>query len=243
MRLTQFWDKPTPPAEVAALIGTWRDDPHFRHELFNHETARDYIATHLGSDIRDAFDKCRLPAMQADLFRYCSLYVGGGLYIDADIANQKNAHDFFAAESWSGHAMRHFRKAGQREGAGVLMYRTSRKDGVRSQKITNDVMLAAGLGCRLFEAAIRCASENIAGETSQNVWLVTGPGVLNGLYRNEATRGLFQPYHQVSIIQVKRHLGFFWDLDYKKGEDDWRHSIRSGSGASIFAGTDKDGAS
>lgn len=235
MRLTQFWDKPTPPEEVRLLISTWQADKRFDHQLFDIERARCYLSEHLGAEVLAAFDKCRLPAMKADLFRYCSLYVGGGAYVDADIGNLGTAYDFFSARSRGATGLARLLPGREAKQSGVLMYRVSKTDGKVVQRLTNDLMIAHGTRSPLFEAMIGIACSNIADEVSENVWVVTGPGIVTKLNGRKGQQHLFENYRRVAIMEFKRHVQFVWKMDYKQTEDHWQPTVQRQTGKSIFS--------
>lgn len=234
MRLTQFWDKPTPPQEVQTLMSTWEAEKRFSYDRFDLDRARDYIRQHFGGDVVAAFDRCRPPAMKADLFRYCSLYAGGGVYIDADIGNSGTAFDFISDAIGGKTGFRRFLPIGLNGSKGVLMFRVTKKDGIVHHRLTNDVLIAHRKKLPLFGALVELSCENIRNEISQNVWVVTGPGVLNQLKKKENGDELFEDFNLVSIFKFKQHLKFVWQMDYKNGEDDWRPKDKDSGAPSIF---------
>ena len=241
MRLTQFWDKPSPPGEICQLMDSWQADTRFSYEKFTHESARSFIATHLDAEVVAAYDKCRIAAMQADLFRYCALYGIGGAYIDADVANRGTAYDFLTAQRDSRGRLARLNPFSRAAIRGVLMYRPARTDMIETRNIANDVLVARAPKSPLFEAAIGRACANIRDEVSQNVWTVTGPGVFKALFKDEATHGLFDDYNMVSVRKMKDHVEFHWEMDYKSTDDHWRPTVQSKTGLSIFNAVAKDG--
>lgn len=85
--IIQFWhDALTIPADVQECIDSWRrwTEHGFTHRVFNYITAEEFISRKLGPIYQLAFKRCYHPAMQADYFRLCYLYVEGGFYVDAD---------------------------------------------------------------------------------------------------------------------------------------------------------------
>jgi mannosyltransferase OCH1-like enzyme len=52
--------------------------------LFDERSARAFIGGSLDARHERAFERCYHPAMQADYFRLCYLFVEGGFYVDAD---------------------------------------------------------------------------------------------------------------------------------------------------------------
>ncbi len=85
--IVQFWhDLAQLPEDVRECISSWSrwENCGFTHRIFDTAGAREFISHSLGSDHAHAFTRCYHPAMQADYFRLCYLFVEGGLYVDAD---------------------------------------------------------------------------------------------------------------------------------------------------------------
>jgi len=85
--IVQFWnDLAKLPDDVRECISTWSrwKTSGFAHRVFDTEGAAQFIGRSLGPDHARAFTRCYHPAMQADYFRLCYLFVEGGMYVDAD---------------------------------------------------------------------------------------------------------------------------------------------------------------
>lgn len=83
--LIQYWHEETAPKDVEELFARMREyNPDLQQIVFSETTARAFIDEHLSAREVAAFDACAVPAMQADYFRYCAMYVLGGFYCDAD---------------------------------------------------------------------------------------------------------------------------------------------------------------
>ncbi|APX95056.1 hypothetical protein BWR19_15320 [Halomonas sp. 1513] len=85
--IMQFWhDISELPEDVAECISSWSkwESRGFVHRLFDRQSAEDFISHTLGHEHVLAFGRCYHPAMQADYFRLCYIFVEGGLYVDAD---------------------------------------------------------------------------------------------------------------------------------------------------------------
>lgn len=85
--IVQFWhDLAQLPEDVRECISTWSKWKNcgFAHRVFDTAGARKFISRSVGADHARAFTRCYHPAMQADYFRLCYLFVEGGLYVDAD---------------------------------------------------------------------------------------------------------------------------------------------------------------
>lgn len=85
--IVQFWhDSARLPEDVRECISSWSrwETCGFAHRVFDTPCAGEFISRSLGPDHARAFTRCYHPAMQADYFRLCYLFVEGGLYVDAD---------------------------------------------------------------------------------------------------------------------------------------------------------------
>jgi len=83
-RVIQYWDKPAPPKDVAAMIESWRRVPGYFHRLMDNGQARQFLELHYGKRILVAYDAATHAAGKADIFRLAWLYQRGGIYADAD---------------------------------------------------------------------------------------------------------------------------------------------------------------
>ena len=85
--IVQFWDDLNRlPQDVKECMETWKqlEQSGFEIQVFDENSAREFIKTHLGSRFENAFNKCYHPSMKSDYFRYSYIFVKGGFYIDAD---------------------------------------------------------------------------------------------------------------------------------------------------------------
>lgn len=210
--LYQYWDTGNPPEEVAVLLRSWAADPAVRQVLFNHATARAFLAARvpdpLPARVLAAFDACANPAMQADLFRAAALYAEGGLYSDADLGSQGRAADLMAPAP-----------------QGLLV---ALVDGPNT-----DLVLARAPRLPLLAAWIERAVDNIERRLSNNVAQVTGPQLLMSLLDGPEGRALFEGWLIETRISAVRSISMPIEMAYKRAADDWRNQIGKG-GASIF---------
>jgi mannosyltransferase OCH1-like enzyme len=59
-----------------------KDNPEFQHYLFDQNDCYDFIKNHFNFDVLKTYDSIIPDAYKSDLFRYCVLYIMGGIYID-----------------------------------------------------------------------------------------------------------------------------------------------------------------
>ena len=57
-------------------------NPEFKHFLFDDNDCRNFIKRHFRKEVLSAYDSLIPGAYKADLWRYCVLFIVGGIYID-----------------------------------------------------------------------------------------------------------------------------------------------------------------
>lgn len=194
----QFWDT-DPPQEIRNLLATWDAViPEFGHEVFNDKAAEAFIRAELGAAPAACFLSCAVPAMRADFFRYCILLARGGVYADADTTYCGGLKELYT-----------------RGEKGMLF--------LRKEKVANDFMIFREAGSPLLRWVLDEAMQNIERRTSNNVWKVTGPGIMTALYRSgEPAKGqLFDGMHIATVKEIGSSIQFQWHLDYKKSAAHW----------------------
>lgn len=203
-KLFQFWNLPEAPTEVEALLDTWKNDAAFDYCRFNSESADSYIETHFDLRTLAAFRSCGIPAMQADFFRYCALFVEGGVYVDADTSNSGRLPELL-----------------QGRARGLLMNRETR--------VANDFLYVVKAGDPLYGKVVEQAVVNVEGRISSNVWEVTGPGIMTKLHHGPTSASIFDGFDFEPARVVREYVLFQHDLAYKKGGGDWRNALKPGS--------------
>jgi len=85
--LVRYWHDPCDlPDDVRACLNSWDrlGEEGFEFHMFSDVSAAAYIAKRYGAREREAFARCRHPAMRSDYLRMCFVLAEGGLYVDAD---------------------------------------------------------------------------------------------------------------------------------------------------------------
>jgi hypothetical protein len=85
--LIQYWHDPNDlPEDVRACLKSWErlGEEGFEFRMFDDVSAASYIADRYGEREREAFARCRHPAMRCDYLRMCFVLAEGGFYVDAD---------------------------------------------------------------------------------------------------------------------------------------------------------------
>jgi mannosyltransferase OCH1-like enzyme len=75
-------DENLSPGMVKAKQSWIEKNPEYEHFFYTDEDCRDFIGAHFEERVLQAFDKLIPGAFRADLWRYCVLYVKGGVYAD-----------------------------------------------------------------------------------------------------------------------------------------------------------------
>lgn len=74
------------PKQMKNAIDTWIQlNPDYTYHFYDDERCRDFIKTSFPKRVLDAYDSLIPGAFKADLWRYCLLYIKGGVYVDVDM--------------------------------------------------------------------------------------------------------------------------------------------------------------
>lgn len=84
--------KKLPPLMQANVDFVKKENPEFTHYLFDDKDCRAFIKEHFDADVVDAYDRLNPGAYKADLWRYCALWVHGGVYMDIKLRPINNFH-------------------------------------------------------------------------------------------------------------------------------------------------------
>jgi mannosyltransferase OCH1-like enzyme len=83
MNIFQTWhSKKLPVKMYQAIKNIKKNNPRFKHFLFDDAECRAFIKDNFDFKILNAYDKLIPGAYKADLWRYCVLYKYGGIYMD-----------------------------------------------------------------------------------------------------------------------------------------------------------------
>ena len=83
LKIYQTWYTKDLPEILQTTVNTLKEqNPEFEFYLYDDNDCREFIQTHFDHTVVEAFDKLIPGAYKADLFRYCILFIQGGIYID-----------------------------------------------------------------------------------------------------------------------------------------------------------------
>lgn len=159
MYLTQYWDSPEIPDEIAALLATAAaTNPGLEHRCFDRRSADRFIASRFSARESAAFRACAVPAMQADYFRYCAVLADGGFYLDADSRSLAPLEPLLEGA-----------------GEGVLFRR-------ENANVVNGLFAFREPASRWLGTVLELATLGIERRISESVWTTTGPGIFTYLH-------------------------------------------------------------
>lgn len=83
LNIFQTWHSKTLPTNMAkTVIKIKKLNPRFTYYLFDDTDCEKFIGNHFKPDVLDAYRSLIPGAYKADLWRYCVLFIKGGIYLD-----------------------------------------------------------------------------------------------------------------------------------------------------------------
>ena len=94
-RVMQTWEHKRLGAEFQDIVDTWKThNPQYEFVLMDAEEREQFIRAHFERAVIDAYTRIIPGAYKSDLFRYCYLWVNGGVYVDIDTLCLGKLDDF-----------------------------------------------------------------------------------------------------------------------------------------------------
>jgi hypothetical protein len=226
--LIRYWHDPYDvPDDVRACLDSWDrlGEDGFEFRMFSDESASAYIAERYGARERDAFARCRHPAMRSDFLRMCFMLADGGFYVDAD--------DVLLGDGWKSIFRDGLLKlqplcydipAGRMVAAAEIWRADLPTDG-RIFYVNNDP-IAAPANHPVIRRALERATEALLGEDLlPEIQSTTGPGNLTAALaahaRDLAQVGAFSDFELLrnwdTIAETR------WELSYRGDARNWRN--------------------
>jgi mannosyltransferase OCH1-like enzyme len=155
-------------------IATTLTNPDFVRNHHSDKTAYNYIFEKCGEEMANAYSCLVPPAFRADLFRYCALYVDGGVYIDNDIFPLFPLEELYSSCSMA-----------------TIGYDLPRFDKPKKQM----KIMAGTPGAPIFKCAMNQILNNMRFQIyPEDVFDISGPGVLQKCYE-ENSENIAITYH------------------------------------------------
>jgi mannosyltransferase OCH1-like enzyme len=77
-----WWTKDLPKHMLETVLSVKNQNPEFEYHLYDDHDCLDFIKNNFPQSVSDAYKSLIPGAYKADLWRYCVLYIYGGIYID-----------------------------------------------------------------------------------------------------------------------------------------------------------------
>jgi mannosyltransferase OCH1-like enzyme len=91
----QTWETKHFSSEFDILTQTWKyKNPNYAYFLFDSNDREDFIKKYFDENIYRAYCRIIPGAFKADLWRYCILFIYGGVYVDIDTICLNNIDSF-----------------------------------------------------------------------------------------------------------------------------------------------------
>jgi tetratricopeptide (TPR) repeat protein len=173
--IVQYWDNPDPPADVQALMETWRaGNPGYAYQLFDDATAQRFLLQNYPPHVLQAYRRAGNAAEKADLFRLAYLYAKGGIYVDADDRCLASISNILPAR------------------VTLAVYQEDYALGVLAVGTLGNNFLAAAPNNAVIGRALALAIEALNRGDTDIVWLKTGPALITRAFAQIASETLLK---------------------------------------------------
>ena len=235
--IVHFWDDLTQlPQDVNECMESWRklERSGFELQVFDENSAREFIKTHLGSRFVNAFNKCYHPSMKSDYFRYSYIFVKGGFYIDADDVYHGTSIDYlftdgrlklqpfcYDIETAQMVSSSDFVNPGADKWSWIFYFNTTPLIAARNHPIVERVLLNA------TEALEQNQKEELP-----EVQATTGPGILTSSILEVIAEEKYPEETMFVVHDWEKISTSKWPLSYRNDKRNWRLSNQQIYGAS-----------
>lgn len=226
--LIRYWHDPNDlPDDVRDCLASWDRlvDEGFEIRMFCDASAAMYIAERYGAREREAFARCRHPAMRSDYLRMCFVLNEGGLYVDADdVLLGGGWKELFGDGRLKVQPLCYDIPTARMMPAAEIWRADLPTDG-RIFYVNNDP-IAAPAGHPILRTALSRATDRLLGDDPlPEIQATTGPGNLTAALAAHAHDLIvagapldFELLHDWEAIAETR-----WHLSYRDDERNWRN--------------------
>ncbi len=230
-RIVQFWDDlDRLPQDVEECMETWKglEESGFEIQVFDENTARDFIRLRLGERYERAYNKCYHPSMKSDYFRYSYIFVEGGFYVDADDVYHRTPIDYLFRD-WRLKLQPFCYDIATAQMVSPSLFTKPGADQLSWVFYFNTTPLIAGRNHPIVARALLNATLSLERDSQDElpeVQATTGPGNLTrSIFEVLADEGcpekLFVVVHDWEQISTSK-----WPLSYRNDQRNWRLSNR-----------------
>jgi len=172
---TCWHTKNLPPLMQENVNKLINDNTDLQFHLYDEDECREFIKNNFDSDVLDAYNKLIPCSFKSDLWRYCMLYINGGIYLDIKYKCKNNFK---------------------------LKYLLDKEYFVRDMKTSNvyTALIVSLPNNNILWQCIRKIVENTQNNYyGEDLLDVTGPGLL-GSFFNQETKNSLEMFHQSTEI-------------------------------------------
>ena len=184
----QTYVQPTP------FMASWRRQPGWQHHFFDDAACWRVAQQNLGPGVYDVYTKLTPGAARADLWRYCVLWVHGGVYVDADCTC------LVPLDEWVGTATELLVPVDHEHQPVLPLFQA---------------VLACTPGHPVMRRAIEAVVHHVqTRQHRQSIFALSGPTCLGRCLNAEHGRPADQPWHETDSrprLQLLRHRRFHDD--------------------------------
>lgn len=85
-KIFQTWENDKPPFKMSQAMESWKQkNPEWEYKLYTAEERVNFLKNNFNPSVLQAYHTLVPGAFKADLWRYCILYMYGGVYVDSDM--------------------------------------------------------------------------------------------------------------------------------------------------------------
>jgi mannosyltransferase OCH1-like enzyme len=66
--------------KIKNAVNSWKKHSDFEYNFYDDAQCEEFIKNNFDSNVYEAYMKCPMNVMKADLWRYCVIYKYGGIY-------------------------------------------------------------------------------------------------------------------------------------------------------------------
>jgi mannosyltransferase OCH1-like enzyme len=83
--INQTWETKDLNPEFQKMVDIWKtNNPDYDYHLFDKDERESFIKNNFDKEVMNAYNAIVPGANKSDLWRYCYLYIHGGIYVDID---------------------------------------------------------------------------------------------------------------------------------------------------------------
>jgi hypothetical protein len=224
LNIFQTWEEIPLPNEIQYIVDKLKNEnPEFHHYLYDNNMRREFIKNNFNNIIVKTYDKLLPGAFKADLWRYCVLYIYGGIYIDIKMETVNN----FKLFEWTN--KEYF------IGSSDIVKNETNRNG-----IWNGIIVSKRKNSKLWNSIIKIVNHTkyeSYGDFPDNKLVgslfVTGPGLLGSFFSDDEiinleykfnweknTRNLHESIRYVYEIKSNKIIFIYNVSVYKKTKND-----------------------